>query len=217
MSSLLWFHWQALHDLQSLVLQGSKVLDIGCGEGAFAQEIPEGYQVYGLDILRECLNQAKAQGFTKSWILADASRLPFKDQSFDVVTSHHVIEHVKDHEKMVLEIVRVLVYGGFLIITTPTRGTLGRLLMLHRNAQGNPVLSPDHIREYESLKEFVRLMTRCSDNQLKVVKKTSRSVRATLYRLCRWFLVCKRIKFPALFYYNDNYVIMRKCPINYDL
>lgn len=55
--------------------------------------------------------------------ILEATSLPFVDNSFDVVVSFEVIEHVKDYERFLSEIHRVLKRGGKLILSTPNRDT----------------------------------------------------------------------------------------------
>ncbi|TRZ96080.1 SAM-dependent methyltransferase [bacterium] len=52
---------------------------------------------------------------------ADAQFLPFRDNVFDGIISHHAIEHVKDDRLFINEIKRTLKMGGFAILGTPNR------------------------------------------------------------------------------------------------
>jgi SAM-dependent methyltransferase len=51
-------------------------------------------------------------------VVADARRLPFRDQTFDVVVSTEMLEHVLSPEQAVGEMWRVLRHGGKLVLTT---------------------------------------------------------------------------------------------------
>ena len=61
---------------------------------------------------------------------ADATKLPFKDNSFDTIFNSEMIEHLypQDSKKMLDEFFRVLKPGGKLIITTPNRSEYRRLI-----------------------------------------------------------------------------------------
>ena len=59
---------------------------------------------------------------------ADAQFLPFKNDIFDGIISHHVIEHVEKDALVVNEINRTLKKGGFAILGTPNRKRLVRVL-----------------------------------------------------------------------------------------
>jgi ubiquinone/menaquinone biosynthesis C-methylase UbiE len=53
-----------------------------------------------------------------------SAKLPFEDESFDVVISHHVIEHMQDQSLHLMEINRVLKPGGACYFATPNRNFL---------------------------------------------------------------------------------------------
>ncbi len=54
----------------------------------------------------------------------DVQRIPFADNSFDVVICNHVLEHVPDDRKAMCEILRILKPGGFAILQVPVDITL---------------------------------------------------------------------------------------------
>lgn len=58
---------------------------------------------------------AYAKQYNRFGIVADACKLPFKDESVDVIFTHTFLEHPLKPEQVVLEIVRVLKPGGFVI------------------------------------------------------------------------------------------------------
>lgn len=96
-------------------------LDAGCGEGDFtkilAKEInPK--RIYGVDNDIQFLSSARKKGL----IVKKANierRIPFKDNSLDVVISRQVIEHLVNPDRFLQETYRVLKAGGIVIITTP--------------------------------------------------------------------------------------------------
>jgi SAM-dependent methyltransferase len=61
-------------------------------------------------------------------VRGDISRLPFGDDSFDVVTSNMVFEHLKDPETQLREIFRILRPGGLLLFHTPNSRSYGPII-----------------------------------------------------------------------------------------
>ena len=52
-------------------------------------------------------------------MVADIRNLPFEDQSFDLILCNHVLEHISDDRKAMIELYRVLKKGGTLIAQVP--------------------------------------------------------------------------------------------------
>jgi len=100
--------------------KNSKVLDIGCGIGAFLEKFKnEGADVYGIDIDKDKINIAKEKFYNV--FVSPAEKLNFNNNFFDVIFLHEVLEHVDDDVKTINEAFRVLKKGGKIIIFTPNR------------------------------------------------------------------------------------------------
>ena len=91
------------------------ILDIGTGSGDIASYIGKHNTVVSVDI-SDCRKNKKNFYFSRC-----NESLPFKLESFDVVISNHVIEHVQNQELHIKEIKRVLKKGGTLYLATPNR------------------------------------------------------------------------------------------------
>ncbi len=103
-------------------LAGASVLVDGCGVGMYVKAIREYTgSVVGLDIESEYLLQAKNNVPNALFCLGAGERLPFVSESFDVVLSHEVIEHVADDRLTASEMIRVLRPGGRAVIFCPNR------------------------------------------------------------------------------------------------
>jgi SAM-dependent methyltransferase len=97
------------------------ILENGCGVGMYVEHIaPFGGRIYGLEYDFE---RALEAGSRSTGILnAAGESLPFPDQSFDLILSHEVIEHVRDDLLAVREMIRALRPGGRAVIFCPNRG-----------------------------------------------------------------------------------------------
>jgi ubiquinone/menaquinone biosynthesis C-methylase UbiE len=95
------------------------VLDLACGSGPMSRELAQpGRMVVGLDISEHELALAVDRG-PGPWVQADALRLPFKDGSFDVVTSSLGLVVVQPLTSVLAEVARVLRPGGVLAGIAP--------------------------------------------------------------------------------------------------
>lgn len=98
-------------------LQGKKVLDIGTGSGDIAFEISKHVRtVYSIDLFDERVQKA---GYKFKQVTG--AGIPFKDESFDVVISNHVVEHIPEQELHMKEAMRVLKKRGVLYLATPNK------------------------------------------------------------------------------------------------
>jgi SAM-dependent methyltransferase len=129
---------------------GRRVLDVGCRAGALTRAYLEGNSVVGVDVDREALEEAAELGIETVW--ADAQRrLPFPDETFDVVVAGEVLEHLASPRAFVDEAFRVLRPGGTFVGSIPNAFRLkNRLLFLvGRNPSDDPtmlqLLSPDDL------------------------------------------------------------------------
>lgn len=118
---------KVLEEIKFIIKPNSLILDIGCGEGKIWKEF-RNYKIYGVDNAKE--NLKKAKKFLKP-ILSDATKLPFKKNTFDLVVASEIFEHVFYPDLVLSEIDRVLKKGGFSIISFPsTSGIQFRLCLL---------------------------------------------------------------------------------------
>ena len=98
--------------------QPARLLDVASGTGDLALEIQNQCprcDVIASDFCAEMLAHAASRGITKT-IVADALKLPFNDQEFDVVTVAFGLRNMADYPAALREMHRVLKPGGRLVI-----------------------------------------------------------------------------------------------------
>jgi len=124
-------------------LIGNRVLELGCGDGARTTLFYDVSSTVGIDVFNRVSPQRRDKfGF----FLADATKLPFKAESFDSVVSFDVVEHIWDDEQFVNEAFRVCKNGGYVVLGTPNRLRLSNML---RSLIGKEIVYPTiHVREY---------------------------------------------------------------------
>jgi SAM-dependent methyltransferase len=93
----------------------------GCGVGLYLQHMSAMISsIVGLDIDFERLQKAKS--IADKVIAGAGEKLPFPAESFDLVLSHEVLEHVTDDQAAINQIVRTLRPKGRLVLFCPNRG-----------------------------------------------------------------------------------------------
>jgi SAM-dependent methyltransferase len=99
-------------------------LEIGCGYGRHSAVLAELSQDHvGVDINPEALDMAKRHYPHVKFQVAPATRLPFRDESFDAVVTWTVLQHIPPHriESAAAEMVRVTRSGGSVILLEASR------------------------------------------------------------------------------------------------
>jgi len=106
--------WENREALAGLDLPGrGRILDVGCGTGEFTRILCEesDAEVVGLDADRSLLERAGADADPApddaTWVLGDATRLPFRDGAFDLVVCQALLVNLPDPAAAVAEFARV--------------------------------------------------------------------------------------------------------------
>ncbi|KAL8833299.1 MAG: hypothetical protein Q9170_004358 [Blastenia crenularia] len=110
------------------------ILDIGCGPGSIttdlATKVPQG-RVVGLEPTAEPLEEARKHAaernvFNVSFNVGDARKLPFADQTFDVVHVHQVLQYLNAGDRIlaIRDMRRVTKSGGLLAIREADQSTI---------------------------------------------------------------------------------------------
>lgn len=129
------------HDLSSLKLKWcvsllsakkGRVLEVGSGSGSFLLSLMShnpALQGYGCDISFLSLVYAKKNS-SIAFTQAEASKLPYRSNSFDVILLIDILEHVEHPEQVLHEIKRILKEDGVIHCFSPCEGTFASVYWL---------------------------------------------------------------------------------------
>jgi 2-polyprenyl-6-hydroxyphenyl methylase/3-demethylubiquinone-9 3-methyltransferase len=124
-------HW-ALDETSLKPLEGKSALDVGCGAGLLAEPLARlGAKVTAVDAAPELVEAARAhsvgQGLEIDYRAAAVEQI---EGQFDLITAMEVIEHVADPASFLAAIAARLAPEGLLILSTPNKTALSKLLMV---------------------------------------------------------------------------------------
>jgi len=143
------------------------VLNAGAGEGLYSHlllEFPDTQQVLELDAsYHQCFR--RASNLKQQFLAASLTTLPLVDETIDLILCSEVLEHIQQDEAALYELTRVLVPGGWLLISVPTPPA---------------VFDSAHIREGYTVGELSKLLGK---NGLEVVE-----VRFCMHAVFKFFL-----------------------------
>jgi len=114
-------------------LSGKKALDVGCGAGLLCEPLARlGAKVTGLDAAPENIAVAKAHAEPQALDIDYRNEAieNFGGTDYDLVTSLEVLEHVDDPEAFIKGLADSLTDDGLMIISTPNRTALSKLLLV---------------------------------------------------------------------------------------
>jgi cyclopropane fatty-acyl-phospholipid synthase-like methyltransferase len=109
---------------ESRIPVGSRLLEIGSGRGALLHHLlASGFEISGLETSAERIRESRDLYGSLPIQRVEGVRIPFADESFDVVLSFDVFEHIRDSDGHLKEVARVLVTGGRYLFQTPNKWT----------------------------------------------------------------------------------------------
>jgi len=143
----------------SINIDQAKVLDVGCGIGGPCRMLTNEYNclVTGIDISQEYIDTAKlltqlvGSKYPIEFLRADATQLPFGNESFDVVWTQHVQMNIEDKNAFYSEIARVLSPKGYFLYYDIYRNGEGALRFPLPWAEKNNISFLFEVKEIENL------------------------------------------------------------------
>ncbi|MBA3640582.1 MAG: class I SAM-dependent methyltransferase [Acidobacteriota bacterium] len=158
------YHFEKLHHLLRLVdfdgWRGKRVLEVGCGAGTdLARFARGGAVVTGVDLAASAIELARKnfeqQGLQGEFREADGEKLPFEDNSFDLVYAHGVVQYTPNGERLVEECRRVLKSGGEAVFQVYNRvswlNALSKVMKVPLEHEDAPVLRKYSISEFTGM------------------------------------------------------------------
>jgi ubiquinone/menaquinone biosynthesis C-methylase UbiE len=139
-----WFNW--IFDTLVKLPAESKILELGCGSAEMwkecANRIPAGWVITLTDLSDGMLDAAWRNlvplGRNFKFEQVDAQSIPYDDKIFDAVIANHMLYHVPDRERALVEIKRVLKDDGRLIATTVGNSHMQEMYQWLKRVNINP-------------------------------------------------------------------------------
>src|SRR3989344_8393522 len=156
--------------LEDLKDKKGKLLDVGCGGGNIAKAVKRfrpDLQIHGVDVSKKAIQTASKNPQGVQFKLGSSDKLPYKNNSFDIVCMFDVLEHV-DENIALGEVKRILKKDGIFHIFLPLDGQPGTLNhFLYKLGWESKNKQTGHIKIYSD-RSAIKLFER---NGFKVVKK----------------------------------------------
>ena len=111
---------------RALPVSQPRILDLGCGNGWFAERLSQFGDVTGVDLAKDVIERAQIRAPHIRFLAGDVLTIPLPEHSFDVVVTMEVLGHLPDHHRFIQRIVSCLKPGGYLLMTTQNKFVLDR-------------------------------------------------------------------------------------------
>lgn len=163
-----WFPWlfKNLH-----LKSGMKVLELGAGNGALwsqnLDKIPSGINVVLSDISKGILEDAKSAIGDQNefqYAVFDAQKIPFADNTFDLVIANHMLFYCKVIPQTLKEVRRVLKPKGTFVCSTYSKRHMHEITDLVQSYNSNIVLSSTNLYDRFGLDNGQELLQQCFKN-----------------------------------------------------
>lgn len=146
--------------IKPYIKQTVKLLDIGCYSGDLLSALHQDISYYGIDTDEEALKIAHERGARVFKIDIENQILPFNDQEFDIVIAAEILEHLRDPEKIMLQIKKIIKREGIILISLPNECTIyHRIKVLFGQGIDGMGFAPHYHLHFPTIKqsnEFVK-------------------------------------------------------------
>lgn len=200
--------------------KNDKVLELGCGNGKLWLKNKEKIETdlnitlsdFSKSMIKSAKNNLKEINMDFQYKEINAEKIPYKDETFDVIIAEHMIYFVSNIEKALEEIKRVLKPNGKVYITTNSKNTMNELNELCEKFAPNSGLSNNGLSERFNLEEGEKLLKKYFNNvslnvlEGKIILSESEplvSYKASTIQGKSILIGKKRIEFKD---YLDNYI-----------
>jgi SAM-dependent methyltransferase len=153
------YRWLVYQDLFGVPAHIATLLDIGCDDGGFVEQLPAQTSV-AIDLDIRSLRRAQVD----QKVCADGTRLPFRDATFDLVLLSDVIEHVEDDLALVAAATEHVRPGGALWLST----TAAHFVLFPDRITARAERSWGHVRKGYTSEQLCQLVGDDFDCQLVV-------------------------------------------------
>jgi ubiquinone/menaquinone biosynthesis C-methylase UbiE len=108
-----------LLEFSSRIPSNGRILDAGCGNGAYSRILSKNFEVIGIDISEKQIEIAKQNAPKAKFICQDMTKLTFPDEYFNGILSYYAVIHVprEDQYELLKNFYRMLKVGGVLLIS----------------------------------------------------------------------------------------------------
>ena len=123
--------WQTMFEaIAPIINKNTVLLDVGCRTGEFLEQIKFAYEkenkpvcdLHGIDVSAKAIKLATKERGLKKCIVGDMHYTGYENDTFDIITASHVLEHSYDADQFFKEMLRILNPDGKLFILIPIEG-----------------------------------------------------------------------------------------------
>lgn len=146
--------WKAC---KKILIKSRKIVDLGIGGGTLVENVHKvtNGHIIGIDQSEIALKIIKKNYPFVETRCADVIQTELPNSAVDTVLSTMTIEHVDD-VKMLKEVNRILESDGYFFVTSVVKKPWA--IYFYKNDNGESVIEPSHLREYESVESFTNLL-----------------------------------------------------------